>query len=89
MHVHACQNLPMRTTIELDDDNRSRLLEIAARRGEKGFSHLVNDAVAQYLQALEKREEARKRALSRFGSLSTSDAESMRTTTLDIRRTWR
>ena len=79
----------MRTTIELSDENRSRLLQLATRRGEKGFSRLVNDAVEQYLHTLEKREEARKRAVSLFGSLSEADAESLRTMTRDVRGTWR
>lgn len=39
----------MRTTIELPDEQRAKLLELAARRGEKGFSKLVQEAVAEYL----------------------------------------
>jgi hypothetical protein len=35
----------LRTTIELKDDLRSRLLQIAARRGVKGFSKLIEVAV--------------------------------------------
>jgi hypothetical protein len=41
MHVHASKIRVMRTTIELRDDQRARLLEIAAREGRKGFSHLI------------------------------------------------
>jgi hypothetical protein len=33
----------MRTTIEITPVHRARLLELAARRGVKGFSHLVNE----------------------------------------------
>jgi hypothetical protein len=35
----------MRTTIEMKDEHRAALLEMAAQRGLKGFSVLVEDAV--------------------------------------------
>ena len=38
----------MRTTIEMDDKHRAALLELAARRGEKGFSALVGEAIDAY-----------------------------------------
>jgi hypothetical protein len=34
----------MRTTAEIRDDHRAMLLEIAARRGEKGFASIVAEA---------------------------------------------
>lgn len=40
----------MRTTIEIPDEQRARLLDIAARRSEKGFSGIVQEAIAQYLE---------------------------------------
>jgi hypothetical protein len=40
----------MRTTIELRDDQRARLLEMAAREGRKGFSHLIQEAVDRFLE---------------------------------------
>ena len=49
MHVHAWHNRLVRTTIDLPDELRGKLLELAARRGEKGFSSLVAEAVARYL----------------------------------------
>ena len=39
----------MRTTIELRPEHRSRLIAIAAKRGEKGFSSVLNEAVESYL----------------------------------------
>jgi predicted transcriptional regulator len=50
MHVHASKIRVMRTTIELRDDQRARLLEIAAREGRKGFSHLIQEAVDRFLE---------------------------------------
>lgn len=39
----------MRTTIELTDEQRSALLALAGRRGLRGYSSLVQEALAQYL----------------------------------------
>jgi Ribbon-helix-helix protein, copG family len=39
----------MRTTIRLPEDNRETLLSIAAERGEKSISRVVEEAVAFYL----------------------------------------
>ena len=49
MHVHGTHDLLMRTTIELSDEHRARLLELAARRGEKGFSSIVEEALARFV----------------------------------------
>lgn len=39
----------MRTTIELTDEQRAALLALAARRGLRGYSSLVQEALAAYL----------------------------------------
>ena len=41
----------MRTTIEIKPEHRAKLLELAARRGTKGFSELVGEALDAYLRA--------------------------------------
>ncbi len=35
----------MRTTIALEDEDRARLLALAAGRGEKGLSKIIGEAV--------------------------------------------
>ena len=50
MHLNARYHLNRRTTIELTDLQRAQLLELAARRGERGFSKLVQEAVDAYLR---------------------------------------
>jgi predicted transcriptional regulator len=81
----------MRTTIELTDDQRARLLALAARRGEKGFSRLVQQAIEEFLakQAGEDYEARRKRALAAIGSLSDEEADEMRATVREMRKRWR
>ena len=40
----------MRTTIEIKPEHRAKLLALAARRGSKGFSELVAEALDVYLE---------------------------------------
>ena len=79
----------MRTTIELKDEHRAKLLELAARRGEKGFSEVLAEAIEIYLEALSRDEESRKAALRLRGSLSEAEAEELRQATRSLRESWR
>ncbi len=79
----------MRTTIELRDDLRAKLLEIAGRRGEKGFSHLVEEAVDRYLAAEHEREDSRRVALAARGLLARAEAADLAARVAAIRESWR
>ena len=79
----------MRTTIELKPEHRAKLLEIAARRGEKGFSSVIAEAIESHLQQVAQNEGARRRALSLRGSLSRKQAESLRRAATALRESWR
>lgn len=79
----------MRTTIELKDEHRARLLELAARRGHKGFSDVLADAIEAYLESLAKDDERRQAALRLRGSLSEKDAGRLRQATRSLRDSWR
>lgn len=79
----------MRTTIDLPDDLRARLLDLAARRGEKGFSSLVREAVVTYLADLDSRAARIARAASLLGTLSEEEAEAMRAAVTSLRERWR
>ena len=81
----------MRTTIEITDEQRARLLELAAARGEKGFSHLVREAIERYL-IVEGDSERRRRAeaaLSVLGRLPEKAADRMEETRSRLRESWR
>jgi len=58
----------MRTTIEISPEHRTRLMELAARRGEKGFSKLVQQALDAYLKSQTGEEEKRRHALMLKGA---------------------
>ena len=79
----------MRTTIELKDESRARLLEIAARRGEKGFSALIDEAVDMYLDAADANEARRRAALALRGRLGARETGRLRAATAALRESWR
>ena len=89
MHMHACDLPAMRTTIELPDELRAKLLAMAARRGEKGFSGLIQAAVARYLEEEELRQSVVRRALSAIGSLDDDEAERLRESVRQFGSSWR
>lgn len=89
MHVHASYVEQMRTTIEITDEQRSKLLAIAASRGMKGFSGLVQQALDEYLARLEARRELVEEALTAMGSLDDGEAADLSGACADLRGSWR
>lgn len=79
----------MRTTIELPDEQRAKLLELAARRGEKGFSHLVQEAVARYLEECARRDRLAEEARSAIGALGDAEADALEESINELRGRWR
>ena len=89
MHVHVCDDGSVRTTIEMKPEHRARILELAANRGEKGFSTVVAEALELYLEAQNGRTDAIRRALALKGSMSETEAAGLTTRTRRIRANWR
>jgi len=79
----------MRTTVELPDEIRARLLEMAARRGERGFSGIVQEALKRYLAEEERRRERAQAARSVLGSLDEREAEALADSVRRLRDRWR
>lgn len=79
----------MRTTIEINNEQRGRLLDLAARRGLKGFSPIVQEALELYL----KQSPDESRSLREFrklrGSISREQADHMRKVAARLRSSWR
>jgi hypothetical protein len=65
-------------TVELKPEHRSALLALASRRGEKGFSLVLGEAIETFLQGKGERERRRKTLLSLAGSLSKKDGDDLR-----------
>jgi predicted transcriptional regulator len=79
----------MRTTVEISDAQRAKLLEMAARRGEKGFSRLVQEALDRYLADEGSRQERIDAALALGGSVSDKAADALEKSAREIRSRWR
>ena len=80
---------PVRTTIEIKPGHRARLLEVAARRGEKGFSSVIAEALESYLGGMAEKERLRGRALRLRGKMGKAEAEQLRRDTARLRAIWR
>jgi hypothetical protein len=79
----------MRTTIEIKPEHRSALLALAARRGQKGFSAVVEEALELYLAGEADRERRRAVVRSLAGTLSPDDADGLRKCSRELRESWR
>jgi len=79
----------MRTTIEIRDETRAKLLELAAQRGEKGFSSIVQEALEHFFKAEEERRGRTERALAALGSLGDEEADRLMEDVRRLRETWR
>lgn len=65
------------------------MLSLAAERGEKGFSHLIQEAVAKYLDEIDQRLSLVQDALSVLGTFDEEAADQLEESVQSIRRVWR
>jgi hypothetical protein len=79
----------MRTTVEMKPEHRSALLALAARRGEKGFSSVLAEAIEEFLDGERARVQRREELTSLVGSLSAADAKNLRSISTLLRESWR
>jgi predicted transcriptional regulator len=79
----------MRTTVEIKPEHRSALIALAAKRGHKGFSAVLEEAIDTFLEREADREKRRKAVLSLGGCLSAEEAQELRQTVGKIRENWR
>ncbi|MGH3532625.1 MAG: hypothetical protein ACRDUT_11085 [Mycobacterium sp.] len=77
----------MRTTVEITDEQHRALSAIAQRRGVRGFSALVQEALDGYLANLDADEIDILLGLE--GVLTESDVQELRSRIDDVRTTWR
>jgi predicted CopG family antitoxin len=77
----------MRTTVEITDEQHRALSAIAQRRGIRGFSALVQEALDGYLANL--RTDEVDLLLRLEGTLTDSEAHEVRTRIDEARATWR
>lgn len=79
----------MRTTIELPDDLISILHAIAVKKGYRGYSKVIEEALNFYLRENENRETSREKILRMRGSWNLSEAEETKKRIEEIRKNWK
>lgn len=67
----------MRTTVDIDEELRTKLKQLAAERGEKGYSSLINEALREYLQEDDSRKDKLSRALDLQGTINDTQAKKL------------
>ena len=88
MHMHVILQ-DMRTTIEITAEQRSKLMALAARQNEKGFSRLVREAIDNYLEHQLEASEKIERAVRLRGSLGEEDIAALTEERNRLRESWR
>lgn len=78
----------MRTTIEIRDEHRAALHALAARRGLRGYSSIIEEAIDWYLRHRATGEKATKVLLKRMGAWSADEAAAVRDTIAEVRTRW-
>lgn len=76
----------MRTTVEIREDQRLALAALAEKRGLRGFSLLVQEAIDGYLAGQEA--EQLKSVLALRGALSSGDADRLERRIAEAWSTW-
>lgn len=78
----------MRTHVDLSETSIRALRELAARRGFRGYSRILTEAVEEYLARHrgEAKEDRREKIARLRGSLSEADARVMRRVIREIRK---
>jgi hypothetical protein len=79
----------MRTTIEIPDELREKLLQEAARHGERGYSRIVERALRFYFQQTGSEETRRARARRLRGSTLDLDLDKENERRSGLRTNWR
>jgi metal-responsive CopG/Arc/MetJ family transcriptional regulator len=79
----------MRTTIELSNDQRSALHSLAAQKGLRGYSKLIQEAVDLYLKETSKKRKGNNYLLKMRGTWSQEEALRFREKLAGIRQEWK
>lgn len=79
----------MRTTIELPDELISILHAIAVKKGYRGYSKVIEEALNFYLKENEKREVGREKILRMRGSWNLTEAKETKIRLEEIRKNWK
>ena len=75
----------MRTTIEISDNHRSILLSLAAQKGLRGYSNIIQEAITHQTRAAE----AKRDILKMQGSWKKQETKEIRFKLAELRENWK
>ncbi len=79
----------MKISVELKDEDRSKLLQMATEQPDRGLAELVSEAIDLYLRSQERSELGKEKSAGLRGGISDEDADGFRETLSKIRSSWR
>lgn len=79
----------MRTTIEISDRHRSILLSLAAQKGLRGYSAIIQEALDHYFAHQTKVAETKRDILKMKGSWRAEQAKEIRSKLTELRENWK
>lgn len=88
MHSNAVMCILMRTTIEIPEEQRQVLHAIAMKKGLRGFSRVVSEAVAFYIQNKKELKSERLKLLELKGSWNLSATDKIKKRLKEVRKNW-
>ena len=78
----------MRTTIEISDHHRSLLLSLAAGKGMRGYSGIIQEALDHYIDCQVKSAAAKKDVLKMKGSWTSDEMKQTKARIDEMRKNW-
>ena len=79
----------MRTTIEISDRHRSVLVAMAAQRGLRGYSEIIEEALEKYIAEQMRDPDTKERVLAMRGSWQRDEIEQTRSRLVELREQWK
>ena len=79
----------MRTTIEISDRHRSVLVAMAAQRGLRGYSEIIEEALEKYIAEQVRDPDTKERVLAMRGSWQRDEIEQTRSRLVELREQWK
>jgi hypothetical protein len=79
----------MRTTIEISDRHRSVLVVLAAQRGLRGYSEIIEEALDKYIAEQVRDPDTKERVLAMRGSWQQDEIERTRSRLVELREQWK
>ena len=79
----------MRTTIEISDRHRSILQSLAAQKGLRGYSGIIQEALDYYIELQTKSADAKRDILKMKGSWKAQETKKIRSKLAELRENWK